>query len=177
MCRGWHDCKFSLARMFVVNCDQHAASLCRAIVACTRCTGSNELPISRRLVRLVTRCVQSAKVGQHVLEGGALAEAQRATLLHAFASTAREASSQDHSLHLPGGVQHLLPLGAGPAQLRRPAVHGFRHAAHGVRVLLALLLQAAVLQPLVEGPSTLRSACASARSGCSSDTPSGTGAA
>ena len=78
MCRGWHDCKFSLACMFVVNCDQHAASLCRAIVACTRCTGSNELPISRRLVRLVTRCVQSAKVGQHVLEGGALAEAQRA---------------------------------------------------------------------------------------------------
>ena len=87
-------------------------------------------------------------ISKPVLEGGALAEAQRAT----FVSTAREASSQDHSLHLPGGVQHLLPLSAGPAQLRRAAVHGFRHAAHGVRVLLALLLQAAVLQPLVEGP-------------------------
>ena len=33
-------------------------------------------------------------------------------------------------------TKHLLPLGAGPAQLRRPAVHGFRHAGHGICILL-----------------------------------------
>ena len=46
---------------------------------------------------------------------------------------------------------HLLPLRARPAQLRNPAIHGLRHAAHGVSVLVVLLLQPAIGDPLIEG--------------------------
>ena len=51
-----------------------------------------------------------------------------------------------------GGSEDLPPLCARPPQLRNSATHGLRHATHGICVLLALLLQLAVLEPLVERP-------------------------
>ena len=51
---------------------------------------------------------------------------------------------------LLGGSEDLPPLCARPPQLRNSAIHGLRHAAHGVGVLLALLLQPSIRDPLVE---------------------------
>ena len=112
-----------------------------------------------------------SKVAQHVLEARPLAEAQRALLLHLYVlrpqPDARRGSSRPWPLrwnkarrharlhgvphHLVARSQHLLPLRARPAQLRNSAIHSFRHAAHGVGVLLALLLQPSIGEPLVEG--------------------------
>ena len=120
-----------------------------------------------------------SKVAQHVLEARSLPEAQHALLFHLYVlhPDARRGSSwpwplrrhearRDSRLHgvphrLIARSQHLPSLRARPTQLWNSAVHGFRHSAHGVGVLLALLLQPAIREPFVEclGVKHLDSSC------------------
>ena len=90
-------------------------------------------------------------VAQHLAIVGAHSEAELSSLFHAFLSHNPRLLGVAAPRDVSGRPSNARPLRGGVPQLRQPAVDRLGEPPHGIGVLLALLADSPVLEPLVEG--------------------------